>query len=252
MERMIAAEPDDDLKKAYDEMLTGSLSHPEDRDWYAMWIIEKTDGTRIGDLCFKGVEAGRNPEIGYGIREAFRGRGYATEAVRLALRWAFRHREVKAVEAETDPDNTASQKVLIKCGFHPMGIMGGDAQRLDQSGGRPYFEIYDAEDAHSSEAAPIMSFWAVLEGDCIRPEIDPDEPWDAWLLNIQLDKKAEDELIFTLEDGVLSASYFYYDADCREACDMSFLLAPETEEQSTDSIAGLSATEISSLTVNCS
>ena len=56
---------------------------------------------------------------------------------------------------------------------------------------------------------------------------DPDEPWDAWLLNIQLDKKAEDELIFTLEDGVLSASYFYYDADRREACDMSFLLAPE-------------------------
>ncbi|MDO4974387.1 MAG: hypothetical protein Q4E38_09285 [Eubacteriales bacterium] len=98
---------------------------------------------------------------------------------------------------------------------------------LDQSGGRPYFEIYDAEDAHSSEAAPIMSFWAALEGDCIRPEIDPDEPWDAWLLNIQLDKKAEDELIFTLEDGVLSASYFYYDADRREACDMSFLLAPE-------------------------
>ena len=129
MESMIASERDDNLKKAYAEMLAGSLSHPEERDWYAMWIIEKSDGTRIGDLCFKGVESGRNPEIGYGIREAFRGRGYAAEAVRLALRWAFQHPEVKAVEAETDPDNTASQKVLIKCGFRPMGIMGEEGPR---------------------------------------------------------------------------------------------------------------------------
>ena len=130
MESMIAAERDDELKKAYGEMLAGSLSHPEEREWYALWTIEKADGTQIGDLCFKGIEAGRNPEIGYGIREAFRGRGYAAEAVRLALRWAFRHPEVKAVEAETDPGNTASQRVLIKCGFRPLGIMGEEGPRF--------------------------------------------------------------------------------------------------------------------------
>ena len=62
MESMIASERDDNLKKAYAEMLAGSLSHPEERDWYAMWIIEKSDGTRLGDLCFKGFEVGRNPE----------------------------------------------------------------------------------------------------------------------------------------------------------------------------------------------
>ncbi len=130
MERMIAAEPDDDLKKAYGEMLEGSLSHPEDREWYAMWLIEKTDGTPVGDLCFKGFEAGRNPEIGYGIQNEFQGQGYATEAVRLALQWAFRHPEVKAVEAETNPGNTASQRVLEKCGFHPMGILGEEGPRF--------------------------------------------------------------------------------------------------------------------------
>ena len=129
MERMIAAEWDGELKKAYSEMLAGSLSHPEDREWYAMWVIEKTDGTRIGDLCFKGFEAGRNPEIGYGILEAFQGRGYAAEAVRLALQWAFRHPAVKAVEAETDPGNAASQRVLEKCGFRPMGITGEEGPR---------------------------------------------------------------------------------------------------------------------------
>ena len=130
MERMIAAEEDADLKKAYGEMLVGSLSHPENREWYALWRIEKPDGTQIGDLCFKGLAPGRNPEIGYGILEAFRGLGYASEAVGLALSWAFRHPAVKAVEAETDPGNTASRRVLEKCGFRPMGIMGEEGPRF--------------------------------------------------------------------------------------------------------------------------
>ena len=44
---------------------------------------------------------------------------------------------------------------------------------------------------------------------------------------IWLDDADESELIFTLEDGVLSASYFYYDADTREACDVAFALTRE-------------------------
>lgn len=130
MERVLAAERDEELKKAYREMLDGCLAHPEHWDWYAMWMIEKKDGTRIGDLCFKGLEPGRNPEIGYGILEAFQGRGYATEAVRLALQWAFRHPEVQAVEAETEPGNAASQRVLEKCGFRPLGILGEEGPRF--------------------------------------------------------------------------------------------------------------------------
>ncbi len=62
----------------------------------------------IGDLCFKGIEAGCNPEIGYGILEEYRGLGFAIEAVKLALKWAFRHPMVKAVEAEADSNNAAS------------------------------------------------------------------------------------------------------------------------------------------------
>ena len=58
MEKYIASEKDEDLRKAYGEMLEGCLAHPREWDWYAMWRIEKTDGTHIGDLCFKGIEAG--------------------------------------------------------------------------------------------------------------------------------------------------------------------------------------------------
>jgi RimJ/RimL family protein N-acetyltransferase len=137
MEKYIASETAEELKKAYGEMLEGCLAHPEEWDWYAMWMIEKTDGTHIGNLCFKGIEAGCNPEIGYGILEEYRGQGFATEAVRMVLKWAFRHPETKAVEAETDPDNAASQRVLMKCGFRPNGETGEEG---------PRYIVYGAKD----------------------------------------------------------------------------------------------------------
>ena len=71
MEDVIASAQDPELKKAYAEMLEGCLEHPEQWDWYAMWIIENEDGVGVGDLCFKGVEDGKDPEIGYGIDEEF-------------------------------------------------------------------------------------------------------------------------------------------------------------------------------------
>ena len=129
MERIIQAEKDDELKKAYGEMLEGCLTHPDQWDWYAMWMIEKTDGTHIGDLCFKGLEE-KNPEIGYGILDEFQGHGYAIEAVSLAIKWAFEHPEIVAVEAETDPDNAASQRVLMKCGFVANGEIGEEGPRF--------------------------------------------------------------------------------------------------------------------------
>ena len=129
MEKFIASETDEELKKAYSEMREGCLAHPREWDWYAMWMIEKPDGTHIGDLCFKGIEAGRNPEIGYGILEEYRGQGFATEAVKLALKWAFQHPEINAVEAEADPDNAASQGVLTKCGFRSNGEIGEEGPR---------------------------------------------------------------------------------------------------------------------------
>jgi len=129
MESAIASAEDDDLKKAYCEMLQACMAHPDQWEWYAMWMIEKKDGTPIGNLCFKGLDD-KNPEIGYGINEAFQGQGYATEAVNLAVKWAFEHPEISAVEAETDPDNIASQKVLKKCNFKANGEIGEEGPRF--------------------------------------------------------------------------------------------------------------------------
>ncbi|MBR4551632.1 MAG: GNAT family N-acetyltransferase [Oscillospiraceae bacterium] len=130
MEAMIDSEQNEELKKAYAEMLDGCLRAPEQWEWYAVWMIELKDGTRVGDLCFKGLDENGAAEIGYGIMDTYQGQGYATEAVQAACRWAFRHAEVKALEAETDAGNTASQRVLEKCGFRPNGMFGEEGPRF--------------------------------------------------------------------------------------------------------------------------
>ncbi len=130
MQNMIARTNDPELKKAYGEMLQGSLEHPAQWEWYAAWNIEGKDGETIGDLCFKGLGADGRVEIGYGILEEQQGRGYATEAVAAAVEWALAQPGVTRVEAETDPDNKASQRVLEKCGFKPSGIMGEEGPRF--------------------------------------------------------------------------------------------------------------------------
>ena len=130
MEAFIAAETDAELKKAYTEMLEGCIQHPDQWEWYAMWMIELRDGTHIGDLCFKGLDAKGMTEIGYGILEEYQGQGYATEAVGAAVHWALQQPGVKRVEAETEPDNRASRRVLEKCGFLPTGTFGEEGPQF--------------------------------------------------------------------------------------------------------------------------
>ena len=59
MERIIAREPDGIMKIAYREMLDGCLAHPDEWNYYAVWLIEDRTGTAVGDFCFKGLGAKR-------------------------------------------------------------------------------------------------------------------------------------------------------------------------------------------------
>ena len=124
METFIAAQSVDVLKAAYTEMLAGGLSHPDQWEWYAIWMIELKDGTHIGELCFKGITEKGVAEIGYGIADDYQGHGYATEAVAALTDWAFRQPGVMCIMAETEETNTASQRVLKKTGFIPTGETG--------------------------------------------------------------------------------------------------------------------------------
>ena len=129
MEQLIARQTDEELRKAYQEMLDGYLAHPEQGEWYAIWMVTRRDGVQVGDLCFKGLNEDGSVEIGYGINDELQGQGYATEAVIAAVDWALKQKGVSRVEAETEPNNAASQRVLAKCGFVPNGLIGEEGPR---------------------------------------------------------------------------------------------------------------------------
>lgn len=118
-------------REAYTQMLEGCRSHPDDWLWYTPWnIAQKESGTSIGDICFKGPQRKGTVEWGYGLDEPYRGQGYMTEAARVLLDWAFSQKDVYAVEAETLPENVASQAVLRKLNFKPTGTVGEEGPRF--------------------------------------------------------------------------------------------------------------------------
>ena len=131
IEALIERTASEELRVAYGEMLDGCRRDPANRIWYAPWRMSlKGASDCIGDLDFKGPVKAHAVEIGYGILPEYEGNGYTTEAVQAMTKWAFGQKDVVFVEAETDPENRASQRVLEKCGFVPDGTMGLEGPRF--------------------------------------------------------------------------------------------------------------------------
>ncbi|HDR8092871.1 GNAT family N-acetyltransferase [Bacillus cereus] len=83
--------------------------------WGAWYVLRKEDGIVLGDIGFKGKpNENQTVEIGYGFIEKYWNQGYATEAVRELIDWAFKTGEVETIIAETLLDNYSSMRVLEK------------------------------------------------------------------------------------------------------------------------------------------
>lgn len=91
------------------------LKDPGLYTWGSWLIVRKSDSQVIGDAGFKGKpDDQRRVEVGYGLLEHYRGRGYATEAMTALIEWALADEKVEKVIAETNRDNQASIRVLEK------------------------------------------------------------------------------------------------------------------------------------------
>jgi RimJ/RimL family protein N-acetyltransferase len=87
----------------------------------SVWLIQLA-GRTIGDCgTHSAVDASGNVEIGYGLAEPFRGRGYGTEVVSALGEWLVSRPEVTRVSARTAIGNIASCRVLEKSGFVRVG-----------------------------------------------------------------------------------------------------------------------------------
>ena len=97
--------------------------------WWTHQIVD--DGEVVGDIGFHGPPADRGEqvvEIGFDVVPARRGQGLATRACGMIIELAWRDGADRVV-ARTDPDNTASQKVLLHNGFTASGLDGYRIER---------------------------------------------------------------------------------------------------------------------------
>lgn len=89
------------------------------------WAIALVDTDElIGSISLFNISAThRRVELGYALASASWGRGLAGEALRLALGYVFDVLELERVEADTDPRNMGSRRLLERMGFVLEGTM---------------------------------------------------------------------------------------------------------------------------------
>ena len=84
----------------------------------------RATGALIGNASLhRFVDASRRCELGYALAQAHWGAGYVSEALRALLGYGFDTLDLNRIEADVDPRNEASARVLEKLGFQKEGYM---------------------------------------------------------------------------------------------------------------------------------
>lgn len=99
-------------------------AHPDQAGWFAWYFLQREhkELRLIGCGGFTGPPSPEGTvELGYAIVPECHRFGFAPEAVRALVAWAFAHREVRRVTAQTLPALRPSIRVLEKCGFALVG-----------------------------------------------------------------------------------------------------------------------------------
>jgi len=136
------------------------------------WAIVR-DARLVGAIGMTLPSGDRGAEIGYWVRSADWGSGYATEAVRTLCRFAFEH-GIRRVEIQTDIGNVPPARVALRAGFSFEGIA-----RLGTRGqGRPSDHAVFARLATDSDAQ-IPPAWPELteltDGVLLMRKVRPDD-----------------------------------------------------------------------------
>jgi RimJ/RimL family protein N-acetyltransferase len=85
-------------------------------EWFSYLVVDPDQTVVVGLGGFTGPPSDGVVEVGYSVAPAHRGRGHATEAVRLWIALAARA-GVSRVRAHTLPEESPSTAVLAKLGF---------------------------------------------------------------------------------------------------------------------------------------
>ena len=88
----------------------------------AFAILDRSTGELLGGIGSR-VAGPAVVEIGYWVKAGARGRGIATRALALIVRFAFDELDAARVQLTTEPENLGSQRVAEKAGFVREGTL---------------------------------------------------------------------------------------------------------------------------------
>jgi len=89
-----------------------------------LMIERMEDGEVLGTIDLTDFSAAhRRGELGIAIREQYRGKGYAQQAIMLFVDYAFRFLRLRQLCAHVTADNAASLALFKHCGFQQSGVL---------------------------------------------------------------------------------------------------------------------------------
>lgn len=111
------------------EVLPALLDYHRRYDGFGFWaVIERATGDFLGWVHFRPrpEDPSGQVELGYRLRRVSWGHGFAAEASRAVIERGFRDFGVQRVVAETMVVNTASRRVMEKCGLRQVRVFHQD------------------------------------------------------------------------------------------------------------------------------
>ena len=114
------------------------------RDFYA--VVLKENKKMIGHLYFNQIKPQEMMTwvLGYIFNPSYHRKGFASEAVRAIVEYAFQNYKAHRIMARCDPENPASWKLLEKVGFRREGHFKQVVTfRNDESGNPIWHDAYE-------------------------------------------------------------------------------------------------------------
>jgi len=110
--------------RAREDSIRDSIKQREDDKQYSFGIFKKDTDELVGNIALSEIlrDSLQSCYIGYYLDIQHNGKGYMTEAVKLAVRFAFEDINLHRIEAGVMPHNIGSISVLEKASFHKEGI----------------------------------------------------------------------------------------------------------------------------------
>ena len=100
------------------------LADLERFEFYPWAITLQGDDKPVGNCTLFGVDRdNRRCLLGYGLTPTLQGRGLASEAVKLAINFAFDELGLHRIETDIDPRNESSWRLVERLGFQREGLL---------------------------------------------------------------------------------------------------------------------------------